>query len=361
MAGKAAQGIAKKPYGRMADGTQVDIYTLTNAQGIEATITNFGGIVVSLKVPDRDGNLGDVVLGRASLDDYVKANPFFGCLVGRFGNRIAKGKFTLNGQTYTLAVNNGPNHLHGGLKGFDKVVWQAKPIDTPAGPALELRYVAKDGEEGYPGTLTVTATYTLTNADELRIDYVATTDKDTVVNLTNHSYFNLEGDGAASVLEHDLQLFASHFTPTDETSIPTGELRGVAGTPFDFLKPHKIGERISADDEQIRSGGGYDHNLAIDGTPGQLRLTARAFSAKTGRLMEVLTTEPGVQFYTGNNLDGILTGKNGKPYPKRSGFCLETQHYPDSPNKPSFPSTALKPGQTYKTTTVHRFSVAKSL
>lgn len=361
MTSAAAPGIEKKPYGRLADGTQVDIYVLTNANGVEAAITNYGGIVVSLKVPDRAGKLGDVVLGRSSLEEYVQSNPFFGCLVGRYGNRIAKGRFTLNGATYTLAVNNGPNHLHGGIRGFDKVVWQATPASTPVGPALELRYISKDGEEGYPGTLTVTVTYTLTDANEIRIDYAATTDKDTVVNLTNHSYFNLEGDGAVDVLSHELQINASRFTPVDENLIPLGELRPVAGTPFDFTRPHAIGERINADDEQVRRGNGYDHNFVVDGAACQLRLAARAFSAKTGRLLEVLTTEPGVQFYTGNFLDGTLHGKTGALYGKRSGFCLETQHYPDSPNQPSFPSTVLKPGDKYQTTTIYRFSVAKSL
>jgi len=361
MTSAAAQGIEKKPYGRLADGTQVDIYVLTNANGVEAAITNYGGIVVSLKVPDRAGKFGDVVLGRGSLDEYVQSSPFFGCLVGRYGNRIAKGKFTLNGATYTLAVNNGPNHLHGGIRGFDKVVWQAKPTSTQAGPALELRYTSKDGEEGYPGTLAVTVTYTLTDANELRIDYAATTDKDTVVNLTNHSYFNLEGDGAVDVLSHELQINASRFTPVDENLIPLGELRAVVGTPFDFTRPHTIGERINADDEQMRRGSGYDHNFVVDGAACQLRLAARAFSAKTGRMLEVLTTEPGVQFYTGNFLDGTLRGKTGALCGKRSGFCLETQHYPDSPNQPSFPSTVLKPGDKYQTTTIYRFSIAKSL
>ena len=361
MTSAAAQGIEKKPYGRLADGTQVDIYVLTNANGVEAAITNYGGIVVSLKVPDRAGKFGDVVLGRGSLEEYVQSSPFFGCLVGRYGNRIAKGKFMLNGATYTLAVNNGPNHLHGGIRGFDKVVWQAKPTSTQAGPALELRYTSKDGEEGYPGTLAVTVTYTLTDANELRIDYAATTDKDTVVNLTNHSYFNLEGDGAVDVLSHELQINASRFTPVDENLIPLGELRPVLGTPFDFTRPHTIGERINADDEQMRRGSGYDHNFVVDGAACQLRLAARAFSAKTGRMLEVLTTEPGVQFYTGNFLDGTLRGKTGALCGKRSGFCLETQHYPDSPNQPSFPSTVLKPGDKYQTTTIYRFSIAKSL
>ena len=361
MTSAAAQGIEKKPYGRLADGTQVDIYVLTNANGVEAAITNYGGIVVSLKVPDRAGKFGDVVLGRGSLEEYVQSSPFFGCLVGRYGNRIAKGKFMLNGATYTLAVNNGPNHLHGGIRGFDKVIWQAKPTSTQAGPALELRYTSKDGEEGYPGTLAVTVTYTLTDANELRIDYAATTDKDTVVNLTNHSYFNLEGDGAVDVLSQELQINASRFTPVDENLIPLGELRPVLGTPFDFTRPHTIGERINADDEQMRRGSGYDHNFVVDGAACQLRLAARAFSAKTGRMLEVLTTEPGVQFYTGNFLDGTLRGKTGALCGKRSGFCLETQHYPDSPNQPSFPSTVLKPGDKYQTTTIYRFSIAKSL
>jgi aldose 1-epimerase len=361
MASEAAQGIEKKPFGRLADGTAIDLYTLTNAKGGEVAIMTLGGVVVSLKVPDRAGKLGDVVTGFSALDDYVKGCPYFGAIVGRYGNRIAKGKFTLNGTTYSLATNNGPNHLHGGLRGFDKVVWQAKPTKGAAGAALELTYVSKDGEEGYPGTLGVTVTYTWTDASELRIDYAATTDKDTIVNLTHHSYFNLDGDGAGDILGHDLQINASRFTPVDEGLIPTGVLQPVAGTPFDFTKPHKIGERIDANDEQIRRGLGYDHNFVVDGAAGTLRTAARVFSAKTGRLLEVLSSEPGVQFYSGNFLDGTLHGKTGAAYNKRAAFCFEPQHYPDSPNQPAFPSTVLKPGEKYQTTTIYRFSVAPSI
>ncbi len=359
--GTEAKGIVKSPFGKLPDGTAVDLYTLTNAKGMEAAITNFGGIIVSLKVPDSKGSLGDVTLGFKSFEPYIQNPTFFGALIGRYGNRIANGKFTLDGKTYTLPVNNGPNSLHGGIKGFHKVLWQAKPIEGPKGPALELKYLSKDGEEGYPGNLAVTVTYTLTDANELRIDYAATTDKDTVVNLTNHAYFNLDGDGSGTILDQELQLDASRFTPVDANLIPLGELKPVAGTPFDFTKPHTIGERINAADQQIERGGGYDHNFVINGPAGTLRPAAKAFSPKTGRLMEVLTTEPGMQFYSGNFLDGTLTGKTGAKYVKRTGFCLETQHFPDSPNQPSFPSTVLKPGQEYRSTTVYRFSVAKSI
>jgi aldose 1-epimerase len=361
MSAESRQGIEKRPFGQAPDGAAVDLYTLTNAKGMEAAITNFGGIVVSLKVPDRKGALGDVTLGFKTLEPYFDKSPFFGALIGRYGNRIAKGKFTLDGKTYSLPVNNGPNSLHGGLKGFHKIVWQARPLTTPDGPALELKYLAKDGEEGYPGNLSVTVTYTLSNSNELRMDYLATTDKDTVVNLTNHAYFNLDGEGAGDILGHQLVINASRFTPVDAGLIPLGELRPVAGTPFDFTKPHTIGERIGVADEQLKLGGGYDHNFVLDGTAGTMRVAAKAWSPKTGRLLEVLTVEPGLQFYSGNFLDGTLVGKSGAAYKFRSGFCLETQHYPDSPNQPSFPSTVLKPGQQYKTTTIYRFSVADSI
>lgn len=361
MCAETRQGIEKRPFGQTPEGVPVDLYTLTNAKGVEAAITNYGGIVVSLKVPDRKGTLGDVNLGFKTLTPYFQNGPFFGALIGRYGNRIAKAKFTLDGQTYTLPVNNGPNSLHGGLKGFHKVVWQARPLTTPDGPALELKFLAKDGEEGYPGNLSVTVTYTLTNANELRMDYLATTDKATVVNLTNHAYFNLDGEGAGDILGHQLVINASRFTPVDETLIPLGELRPVAGTPFDFTRPHAIGERIGVKDEQLERGGGYDHNFVLDGTPGTMRVAAKAWSAKTGRMLEVLTVEPGLQFYSGNFLDGTLVGKTGVAHKLRSGFCLETQHFPDSPNQPSFPSTVLTPGQQYKTTTIYRFSVAESI
>ena len=346
--------ITKAPFGRTPEGQPVDIYTLRNANGVEARICNYGRIVVSLKVPDKNGKFGDVVLGYDDLDSYIKNNPFFGCVVGRYANRIAKGKFTLNGKEYTLAVNNGPNALHGGLKGFDKVVWEAKSIVSSRGPALELRYLSKDGEEGYPGNLSVTAVYTLTADNGLRLDYTATTDKDTVINLSQHSYFNLAGSG--DVLNHEVMIAADKFTPVDATMIPTGELRPVKGTPLDFTKPMKIGARLNADDEQIKLGSGYDHNYVLDKPAGKLALAARIFEPTSGRVMEVLTTEPGLQFYTANHLDGI-TGKGGWVYQKRNAFCMEPGHFPDSPNHPSFPSTVLRPGQEYKNTIIYRFSV----
>jgi aldose 1-epimerase len=349
-------GIKSEAFGKTSGGAQVTVYTLSNAKGVEARIMNRGGILVSLKVPDRQGTIGDVVLGFDTLDGYLKENPFFGAIVGRYGNRIAKGHFTLDGHEYTLAINNGENALHGGLKGFDKQLWTAKPGETKDGPSLTLSYVSKDGEEGYPGTLTATVTYTLTNANELRIHYHATTDKPTVLNLTNHSYFNLAGQGNGDILGTHLTINADRFTPVDKGLIPTGELRSVEGTPFDFRKPTAIGARIEQPEEQLKLGGGYDHNFVLNGQAGTLRLAARATDPKSGRVLEVLTTEPGVQFYTGNFLDGKIVGKGGKTYGRRYGFCLETQHYPDSPNKPSFPSTVLRPGATYDTTTVFKFS-----
>ena len=355
--GKALTPVQKSLFGRTADGTEVDLYTLTNKNGVEAKITNFGGIVVSLKVPDRAGTPGDVVLGFDSLSSYLANNPFFGCLVGRYGNRIAKGKFRIDGVTYKLALNNGPNHLHGGLKGFDKVVWNAEPFAAGKGAGLKLTYKSMDGEEGYPGNLDVTVVYTLTDSNALRIDYSAVTDKPTPCNLTNHSYFNLSAGKSADILGTELTVFADRMTPVDRTLIPTGELRPVDGTALDFRKPAKIGARIDADEEQIRFGGGYDHNFVLNGEAGTLRLAAVASDSASGRVMEVFTTEPGVQFYTGNFLDGSVTGKNGTVYGRRSGFCLETQHFPDSPNRPEFPSTILKPGETYRTTTLYKFSV----
>lgn len=355
----SAQEIKKASFGKTADGESVDIYTLKNRNGMEAKITNYGGIVVSLTAPDRNKKYADVVLGFNDLDSYLKGHPYFGAIIGRYGNRIAKGRFTLNGVEYKLAVNNGENHLHGGIKGFDKVVWTAKPMKTKAGAVLSLTYLSKDGEEGYPGNLTVKVDYTLTNRDELRIDYFAQTDKDTVTNLTHHSYFNLAGEGNGDILSHQLMINANQFTPTDAGSIPTGELRNVQGTPFSFLTSTTIGARIDQDDQQLKFGGGYDHNWVVNGKAGSLRQAATAYESTSGRVMEVWTTEPGVQFYTGNFLDGTLTGKSGKPYPKRSGFCLETQHYPDSPNKPAFPTTTLKAGKPYRSTTIYRFSARK--
>ena len=353
-----AQKITKTSFGT-ADGQAVDLYTLTNRNGMEAKITNYGGIVTSLTAPDRTNKWTDVVLGFNDLGSYLKGHPYFGALVGRYGNRIAKGRFTLNGVEYKLAVNNGENTLHGGIKGFDKVVWQATSMRTKLGPALSLTYLSKDGEEGYPGNLTVKVVYTLTNSNELRIDYTASTDKDTVINLTHHSYFNLAGEGNGDILNHVITLNANQFIPTDAGSIPTGEIRNVQGTPFDFLKPMVIGARINQDDEQLKFGGGYDHTWVIKGRMGTLRQAATAYEPTSGRVMQVWTTEPGVQFYTGNFLDGTLTGKSGKLYPRRSGFCLETQHYPDSPNQPKFPTTTLKKGAVYKSTTIYRFSARK--
>ena len=350
---EAKQRIEKQAFGKV-DGTPVALYTLTNDRGMQAQITNYGGIVVSLRAPDRQGKFGDVVLGYDNLEGYVKQNPFFGCLVGRYANRIAKGKFTLDGKQYTLVQNNGENHLHGGTKGFDKRVWAAREVRGKDGVGLTLTYVSKDGEEGYPGNLSVTVTYTLTNNNEFKIDYAATTDKNTIINLTNHSYFNLAGTG--DVLGHEIMLNADQFTPVDKTLIPTGELGRVAGTPMDFMKSTAIGARINHEHEQIQFGGGYDHNWVLNKTDGPLGLAARVYEPTTGRVMEVYTTQPGVQFYTGNFLDGSITGKGGQVYNKRYGFCLETQHFPDSPNKPDFPSVILKPKEKYMQTTIYKFS-----
>ena len=354
-AGQGKANIKKESFGKTKEGQEVTLYTLTNSNGIESKITDYGGIVVSLKVPDRSGKMDDVVLGFDNLDGYLKGHPFFGALVGRYGNRIGKGRFTLNGVEYKLATNNGENHLHGGIKGFDKAVWKAKELKTNSGVGLELTYLSKDGEEGYPGNLSVRVVYTLTDKNELKIDYFATTDKDTVVNLTNHSYFNLAGQGNGDILKHEVTINADNFTPVDSTLIPTGELRRVKNTPFDFTTSTAIGKRVEQDDEQLKFGGGYDHNFVVNGKPGVLRQAVKVAEPSSGRVMEVLTTEPGVQFYIGNFLDGSLTGKNGKVYQRRYGFCFETQHFPDSPNKPKFPSTVLKKGETYRTTTIYRF------
>jgi aldose 1-epimerase len=351
---KEERKVEKQPFGKTADGTPVDLYTLTNSKGVRVAITNYGGIVVSLFTPDRNGDLGDIVLGFERLEDYLKGHPYFGAIIGRYGNRIAKGRFTLDGVEYKLAQNNGENHLHGGLVGFDKKVWKARDFVDAEGQHLELRYTSPDGEEGYPGNLDVTVTYSLNEQNQLRIDYVATTDKPTVVNLTNHSYFNLAGEG--DILGHLLRLNADYFTPVDAGLIPTGELRPVKGTPFDFTEPTPIGARIEQDDEQLRYGRGYDHNFVLRGGGGSLAEAAEVYEPKTGRVLRVLTTEPGVQFYTGNFLDGTLRGKYGRVYHRRTGFCLETQHFPDSPNKPHFPSTVLRPGQTYRSTTIYEFS-----
>jgi aldose 1-epimerase len=352
--------ISQAPFGKTTDGTPVEIYTLRNSKGMEARIMTYGGIIVSLKVPDKNGNFGDVVLGFDSLDGYVndayiKGCPYFGALIGRYGNRIAKGKFTLDGKEYTLAINNAPNSLHGGQTGFDKRVWKATTFLTADGPVLQLTYLSKDGEEGYPGNLSVTATYTLTEDNGVLLHYTATTDKATLCNLTQHSYFNLAGKG--DILNHLVYINADKFTPVDKTLIPNGELKPVAGTPFDFRTPTAVGARINADDEQIKFGNGYDHNWVVNKPLGKLGLVARVTESTTGRVMEVLSTEPGVQFYTGNFLDGSITGKGGWVYQLRNGLCFEPQHYPDSPNHPQFPSAELKPGQTYQSTIIYRFSV----
>ena len=352
-------GVGVQPsFGATPEGVSVDLYTLTNANGVEVRAMTYGGIILTLRVPDRDGNLGDVVLGYDALDGYLEASPYFGAIIGRYGNRIGGGQFTLDGEEYSLAVNNGPNALHGGLKGFDKVVWNAESFQNDEGVGVVFSYSSPDGEEGYPGTLEATVTYTLTDANELVFDYHAVTDKATPVNLTQHTYFNLAGDGAGDILAHELMLKANDFTPVDSTLIPTGEILSVDGTPFDFTTPIAIGARIDADDEQIGFGGGYDHNYVLDrGEGDSLALAARVHELTSGRVMEVSTTEPGVQFYTGNFLDGSITGKEGHVYEHRTGFCLETQHYPDSPNKPDFPSTILQPGQEYRSRTVYSFSV----
>ena len=357
-AGKGSE-VRVESFGSLPSGQPVQLFTLTNPNGVEARITDYGGIVVSLKVPDRDGRFDDVVLGFDDLEGYVAAGSYYGAIIGRYGNRIAGGEFILDGETYSLAINNGENHLHGGLRGFDKVVWEAEPFRGGEGQGLVLRYVSDDGEEGYPGTLRVKTTYLLGDDNSLRIDYEATTDKATILNLTNHSYFNLKDGGVTPILGHELTIKASRFTPVGEGLIPTGELRAVEGTPMDFRQPRTIGARIDHDDEQIRLGGGYDHNFVLERGGDELEVLMTVYEATTGRVMEVLTTEPGVQFYTGNFLDGSLTGKNQVALRHRTGFCLETQHFPDSPHHGHFPSTVLEPGDTYRSATVYRFGVRK--
>jgi len=352
----ASPSVTQKPFGTV-DGQAVQLYTLRNSSGAEASIINYGGIVVSLLVPDRSGKLVDVVEGCDNLESYRKCTFYFGALIGRYGNRIAKGRFTLDGKNYTLATNNGANALHGGPKGFDKVVWTARPVESKLGAALELVYLSKDGEEGYPGNLEVKAVYTLTEKNELRVDFSAHTDQATIVNLTNHSYFNLSGGG--DILDHLVTINADKFTPVDSGLIPTGELKPVDGTPFDFRKPTAIGARINTPDEQLKAGGGYDHNWIVNQKkPGKLGFQARVESPKTGIVLEVSSTEPAVQFYSGNFLDGSLVGKKGVAYAYRSAFCFEPQHYPDSPNRPAFPSTVLKPGEKYTNTIIYKLSVA---
>ena len=355
-AGMKELKITKKAFGK-ANGIACDLYTLTNSKGMSMSVTNYGGIVTALSIPDKNGTFSDVALGYNDVESYVKNNPYFGAIIGRYGNRIGNAVFTLDGVTYNLAANNGENNLHGGIKSFDKVVWNVKEKTAADAVGLELTYVSKDGEEGFPGTLRVTVVYWLTNANEFKIEYSAVTDKATIVNLTQHSYFNLTGEGSGDILNHEVMLNADRYTPVNENLIPTGDLASVKGTPLDFTLTQKVGERIDADFQQLKFGKGYDHNWVINQkSPGKMSLAATVHEPKTGRFMEVFTTEPGVQLYTGNFLDGTAIGKSGKPYEFRNGLCLETQHFPDSPNKPEFPSVALKPGATYQTATTYKFS-----
>jgi aldose 1-epimerase len=351
-AGKLGPHVEKAEFGKMPDGTTIESYTLYNGRGASAKLITYGATVAELHVPDKNGKAGDVVLGFDNLQGYLGPHPHFGGAIGRYGNRIAKGKFTLDGKEYQLAINNAPNSLHGGPTGFDRRVWKAEPIEVKDGAAVRFTYLSKDGEENFPGNLTVSVTYTLTILNELKLEYGAETDKDTVVNLTNHSYFNLAGAGSGDVLKHVLYLNADKYTPVDSTLIPTGEIASVANTPLDFRKPTAIGARIG----ELKEIGGYDHNFVVNGAAGTLRIAARVTEPTSGRQMEVWTTEPGVQFYSAVHLDGSLTGKGGLAYQKYGALCLETQHYPDSPNRPNFPSTVLKPGTKFHSETIYKFS-----
>ncbi|MFZ0958690.1 MAG: aldose epimerase family protein [Candidatus Sulfotelmatobacter sp.] len=352
---KHARGVQKQSFGTR-EGRPVNLYTLTNSHGVEVRAMNYGGIIVSIRVPDRKGEFADIVLGHESLEGYIPNPPYFGAVVGRYANRIANGTFTLDGKTYTLPKNDGPNTLHGGVtRTFDKVVWDDAPLKGGR-PGVTFTYLSKDGEEGFPGNLTAKVTYTLNDDNELVIDYEATTDKATPINLSQHSYFNLAGEGSGDILNTVLMLNADRFTPVDKTLIPTGELRPVKGTPFDFTTPTKIGARIDDNYEQLVLGHGYDHNFIINRKGDGLELAARAYEPTSGRVLEVFTTQPGVQFYTGNFLDGTVTGKHGHVYKRRNAFCLETQHFPDSPNHPAFPSTILGPGQMFHQKAVFKFS-----
>ncbi|WP_438765648.1 aldose epimerase family protein [Kushneria sp. TE3] len=349
-------------FGTLPDGRTVHGYRISNDRQLRMEVIEYGGIITSLETPDRDGHMADIVLGFNSLEDYrapayQKLNPYFGALIGRYGNRIADGRFTLEGQTYQLATNDGPNHLHGGDEGFNQKLWQATPFSSSEGSGVVMRYTSADGEEGYPGELAVEVKYTLTHDDRLAIDYSARTTKATPVNLTQHSYFNLDGEGSASILDHVMTIDAAAYTPVNETLIPTGEIDSVAGTPFDFTTPMPIGARIEADNEQLDRGQGYDHNFVLKRAPSSTpERAARVTSPASGRVLEVLTTEPGLQFYSGNFLDGSVSGKSGRAYGQRSGLALETQHFPDSPNQSGFPSTILQPGETLESHTVYRFT-----
>ncbi len=348
-----------EPFGKTPEGSVVEVFTLTNSRGVRLRALTYGGVVLSLEVPDRQGAPGDIALGFGSLEEYVNDSSYMGAIVGRFGNRIADGKFTLAGQDYALATNNAPGGikcaLHGGWKGFHKVLWQGQGVARDGAQGVRLSYLSKDGEEGYPGNLQVSVTYWITEEDEWIIEYEATTDKATPVNVTQHCYFNLLGEGGGDILAHRLMLAATSFTPVNSGLIPTGDLRPVAGSAFDFTRPTAIGARVESEDAQLKFGGGYDHNWVLDKEAGSLSLAASIYDAVTGRLMEVLTTEPGIQFYSGNFLDGRQVGKSGRSYEFRSGVCLETQHYPDSPNQGQFPCTILHPGETLRSTTVYRF------
>ncbi len=349
-------GITVSEFGVLPDGRIASLFTVQSASGMEMRVTNYGGIIVSLTAPNRDGKQEDVVLGFDSLYQYVDGSPYFGAIIGRYGNRIGKAQFSIDGESYSLAANNGENHLHGGIAGFDKVLWDATSFSEGTGHGIVFTYVSPDGEEGYPGTLSVNVTYLLTADNRVVFSYEATTDKATPVNLTQHSYFNLAGPSSDSILSQELTIPAGHFTPIDVGFIPTGKIESVEGTPFDFRTPTSIGARIDQDNEQLLNGLGYDHNFVLNDGSANLKLAARVYDPESGRIMEVTTNEPGIQFYAGNFLDGTLTGKGGHIYPYRSGFCLETQHFPDSPNKPSFPSTILMPGKLYATQTIYTFS-----
>ncbi|MCK2218811.1 galactose mutarotase [Actinomadura sp. ATCC 31491] len=354
--GGGGPSVTRKHFGTLSDGTKVDVYTLRNARGMRVRILTYGGIIQSIEVPDAAGRYANVTLGFDNLSDYVKKSPYFGAIVGRYANRIAKGRFTLDGRTYRLATNDGPNHLHGGVKGFDKRVWAASPFERGGSAGLALTYTSRNGEEHYPGTLRVRVVYTLTPGNEIRMDYRATTTRPTIVNLTNHAYFNLRGEGNGTILGHRMQINASRYTPVGKTLIPTGKIARLAGTPLDFRRPTAIGARIGSKNQQITFGGGYDHNYVLDRGGHGLTLAAKVVEPSSGRVLEVVTDQPGVQFYSGNFLDGTLRGTGGRLYPKRSGFTLESQHYPDSPNHGNFPSTVLRPGDVYRTTTIYAFS-----
>ncbi|HUR08975.1 MAG TPA: aldose epimerase family protein [Nonomuraea sp.] len=356
LAAGGGPSITKKHFGTLSNGKKIDIYTLRNSNGMRVKILTYGGILQSIEVPDSRGRLADVALGFDDLSDYVKQSPYFGCITGRYANRIAKGRFTLDGKTYQLATNDGPNHLHGGNKGFDKRVWQAEPFRRHNSVGLALTYTSPNGEEHYPGTLRTKVVYTLTDDNQIRMDYRATTSRPTVVNLTNHTYFNLRGESNGRILGHEMQINASHYTPVDKTLIPTGKIARLGGTPLDFREPTAIGDRVNSKNQQIVRGGGYDHNYVLDSRGHGLELAAKVVEPDSGRVLEVITDQPGLQFYSGNFLDGTLRGTSGHLYPKRSGFALESQHFPDSPNHENFPSTVLRPGDIYRTTTIYAFS-----